>query len=117
MFPAAGTLQDRPQRRSMLRVEGGKLAADQIEAFDLILERRQSVRQTPYFNLQSLDTFRKGFRIGDKERQIEFAGDPEQRLGHAAQCLLARIPFPVDARGVVQPSSRLLKNLVLERFS
>src|ERR1700675_3563430 len=108
MFPAPCALQKGPQRRSMLRVEGGKPAADQIKAFYLILEGRQGVRQAPDIDLQSLDTFRKGFRIGGKERQIEFAGDPEQRLGHAAQRLLARIPFSVDARGGGPPSNAVL---------
>jgi hypothetical protein len=58
----------------MFCVERGEPGADQFEAFDLIFERGQRIRQPPDIDLQPLDTFRESFGIGDQEGQIEFAG-------------------------------------------
>jgi glutathione S-transferase len=104
VFPTPGTHQNRPQRSSMLSIERDEFVADQLEAFDLILEWRKGIRQPPNIHLQSLDAFCKSRGIGNKERQIEFAGNPEQRFGHSRQRLLSRVPLPVHAGGIVQPS-------------
>src|SRR5258706_14252947 len=55
MPPASGALQHRMQRRSGLRIEARELVAKLLQAFDLILERRQRIRQAPDVDLQPVD--------------------------------------------------------------
>ena len=64
-----------------------------------------SIRQAPDIDLKAFDTPSKSLGIGDQERQIEFAGNPEQRFGHSRQRMLSRIPLPIHAGGVIQPAA------------
>src|SRR6516225_11982551 len=102
-FPASSSLEDRLQCCSIWRIQCSEFAAKLLQALHLILEGRQRVRQAPNIDLQMLNISRESVGVGNEERQIKFAGDPQQRLNPSTKRLFARIPFALDAGSVVQP--------------
>ena len=56
MPPASGALQHWMQRRSGLCIEARELVAKLLQAFYLILERRQRIGQAPNIDFQPVNT-------------------------------------------------------------
>ena len=59
------------QRIAIPGIQRGEFAAKLMQAFDLIFERRQRVRQAPHLDFQPLKTTGKSQRIGNEEGQLE----------------------------------------------
>ena len=90
------------QRIAICDIQRSKFIAKLMEAFHLVFEWRESVRQAPHLDLQPLKTTRKSLRIGDEEWQIQFSRNPQKRLNPPVEDAFPRIPFAIHARRVIQ---------------